>query len=308
MIGLYCALAGISVACLTWWLFSTVGDVLSGGEAIARGEVESSSLLFRMIRPFARAAGFVVANISASIEMRVGRDAKKSYLLRTRIRAEKALLSAGHPQGFVADEFIGLVIVSVIGFVGVVVLLGMFVSSAFFSPAMFVSAVLLGALTPILWLRDQMRRRQNSIRRALPYALDLLTLAVEAGLDFTAALSRISERMGRAPLADEFRLMLREIQLGKGRSEALRDLSRRVGIAELSSVVSALIQAEELGASLGPTLRIQAEQMRIQRSQRAEKLAMEAPIKILFPLIAFIFPTTFVMIFGPILLKFMFQR
>jgi len=304
----YSIAAGLSVACLGWWLFLVFADVLSGGQAMARGKGESTSLLFRAVRPLARAAGFVLANVSANIEMKMGRDARKSFLLRTRVRTEQALLSAGHPQGFVADEFMGLVIVSALGFIGAVVLLGVLVSPAFFSVGMIVGAGILGASTPVLWLRDQIRKRQNSIRKALPYALDLLTLAVEAGLDFTAALARICERLGETPIADEFRLMLREIRLGKGRSEAMRDLARRVGISELSSVVNALIQAEELGASLGPTLRIQAAQMRNDRSQRAEKLAMEAPVKILFPLIAFIFPTTFVMIFGPILLKFMFKR
>jgi tight adherence protein C len=104
-------------------------------------------------------------------------------------------------------------------------------------------------------------------------------------------------------LAVELGQTLRDVQLGRTRAEALRELSARVDVSELNSLVSALIQADRLGSSLGPILRVQADQLRMRRSQRAEKLAMEAPVKILLPLIFFIFPTIFIMIFGPIVLK-----
>jgi len=148
-----------------------------------------------------------------------------------------------------------------------------------------------------------MRRRIHEIRKALPYTLDLLSLSVSAGLDFTEAILRIVGKLGPTPLAEELGEMLRQIRLGKSRKEALRDLSQRIDLPEVRSLVSALIQTDELGGQLGPILRAQAEQLRVQRSQRAEKLAMQAPVKILFPLIFFIFPTIFIMIFGPIALK-----
>jgi len=141
------------------------------------------------------------------------------------------------------------------------------------------------------------------MKRALPYAIDLLSLSVAAGLDFTEALARIVAQLGQSPLAVELGEMLRQIKLGKARVEALRDLSRRVDMPELSSVVSALIQTDELGGNLGPILRAQAHQLRIERSNYAEKQAMKAPVKILFPLIFFIFPTVLIMIAGPIALK-----
>ncbi len=164
--------------------------------------------------------------------------------------------------------------------------------------------VVLGILMPWIWLRDCEKRRKQLIRNALPYALDLLTLSVEAGLDFTAALARIIRRQPDTPLSQELGETLRQVQIGVPRAEALRDLHERIVMEEIFSVTSALIQADELGASLGPILRIQADQFRIRRSQAAEKAAMEAPVKLLFPLICFFFPATFIMIFGPVFLQF----
>ena len=170
--------------------------------------------------------------------------------------------------------------------------------------ALMVPFIVLGALVPWIWLRDRERVRKRAIRIALPYALDLLTLSVEAGLDFTASLARIMKRQPGTPLSQELAETLRQIQIGVPRAEALRDLHERVVMEELFSVTSALIQADELGASLGPILRIQADQFRIRRAQAAEKAAMEAPVKLLFPLIFFFFPATFIMIFGPVFLQF----
>ena len=153
---------------------------------------------------------------------------------------------------------------------------------------------------PIIWLRDKVRVRHFAITRALPYNLDLLTLSVEAGLDFAAALGKVVEKGRKGPLCDELSITLKELKLGKTREEALRNLSARVDLTTLSSFVQALIQADKMGTPLGKVLRILSTQMRIERTQRAEKLANEAPVKLLFPLICFIFPTVFIMIFAPI--------
>ena len=134
--------------------------------------------------------------------------------------------------------------------------------------------------------------------------MDLLTLSVEAGLDFTSALQRIVKKIKKNPLGEEFSKLLKEITMGTTRAQGLRDLAKRINIMEVTSLANAIIQADELGANIAPVLRIQADQLRTKRFQRAEKLALEAPVKLLFPLVAFIFPTTFIMIFGPILLKF----
>ncbi len=153
---------------------------------------------------------------------------------------------------------------------------------------------------PALWLKRALQSRHNQIRRSLPFMLDLLTLSVEAGLDFMTSLQRNVDRRGLDALGEELLRVVREIQLGKTRREALRDMSRRVDLAELRSVVNALVQADELGVSIGSILRIQSDQMRQRRFEYAEKLANEAPVKMLFPLIFFIFPAVFLILMGPI--------
>lgn len=160
---------------------------------------------------------------------------------------------------------------------------------------------------PGIWLRRAVRRRHQGISRSLPFALDLLTLSVEAGMDFMTAIQRLTERRRVDALAEELIRVIREIQVGKTRREALRDMSRRVNLSDLRSVVNALVQADELGVSIGSILRIQADQMRLRRFERAEKMANVAPVKMLAPLLLFIFPSVFLVLLGPILLS-LFQQ
>jgi tight adherence protein C len=159
-----------------------------------------------------------------------------------------------------------------------------------------------------IWLRDQVSKRHFKITRELPYNLDLLTLSVEAGLDFQAAVDTVVKKGRQGPLSGEFALMLREMRMGKTRQEALRAMSDRVGLPALTQFVGALIQADRMGTSLGKVLRIQSTQLRVERTQRAEKLANEAPVKMLFPLIACIFPTVFLVLFGPIVFQFVWGK
>lgn len=145
---------------------------------------------------------------------------------------------------------------------------------------------------PELWLREVSASRSKSILRNLPFYLDVITLAVEAGSNLTGGITQAVQKTGDSPLRKEFSRVLRDIRSGKARAEALRDLADRTGSPSVSSVVASLIQAEKTGASLGPILRSQANQLRTQRFQAAEKKAMEAPVKMLGPLVIFIFPTT----------------
>lgn len=161
--------------------------------------------------------------------------------------------------------------------------------------------VFLFYLYPLLWLKSVLATRHRSMQRALPFVLDLLTLAVEAGLDFMTALQRNCERRTLDPLNEELIQVIREIQLGTPRRTALRNLSVRVGLNDLRAVCFALIQADELGVSIGSILRIQSDQMRQRRFERAERLANEAPVKMLGPLMLFIFPAVFIILLGPTL-------
>ena len=153
------------------------------------------------------------------------------------------------------------------------------------------------------WLRTTLRERHRSIERALPFVLDLLTLSVEAGLDFMTAIKRILDHRAVDPLGEELLRAFREVQVGKTRREALRNMAYRAMQQDLGGVVNSLVQADELGVSIGYILRVQSDQMRSRRFQRAEKLAQEAPVKLLFPLIAFIFPSVFIVLLGPVLLE-----
>jgi tight adherence protein C len=159
-------------------------------------------------------------------------------------------------------------------------------------------ATIFGFYMPELLLRSRINRRQKSIRRAMPDALDLLTICVEAGLGFDAAMSKVNEKWEN-DLSMAFGRVLREIQLGKLRREALRDMADRIGIAEMTSFVAAIIQSEQLGVSMAKVLRIQADQMRIKRRQLAEEEAHKAPIKMLFPMGLLIFPSLLIILLGP---------
>ena len=154
---------------------------------------------------------------------------------------------------------------------------------------------------PLFWLRSAVKRRHASILKALPFVLDLLTLSVEAGMDFISALQRNCRSRRLDPLNEKLLRMTKEIQVGSSRREALANMAARVGQGDLKSLALALIQADELGVSIGTMLRIQSEQLRSQRFDRAEKLAAEAPVKMLGPLMLCIFPAVFIVLLGPII-------
>ncbi|MDQ7031015.1 MAG: type II secretion system F family protein [Ardenticatenia bacterium] len=156
----------------------------------------------------------------------------------------------------------------------------------------------LGFMLPVLWLRRRIRERQTSIVKTLPDALDLLTISVEAGLGFDAALAKVAEKWD-IPLSHEFGRVIAEVRLGRSRRQALLDMANRVGVEELQNFVSAINQAEQLGVSIGKILRVQSEDMRIRRRQRAEEAAHKAPIKMLFPMAFLLFPAIFLILLGP---------
>ncbi|HAD06263.1 MAG: type II secretion system F family protein [Bellilinea sp.] len=160
----------------------------------------------------------------------------------------------------------------------------------------------LGYMFPQLWLSSKISRRQKEIRKAMPDALDLLTICVEAGLGFDAAMSKVSEKW-ESQLSFAFARTIQEIQLGKVRREALRDMAERIGIPEMTSFVAAVIQSEQLGVSLAKVLRIQSDQMRVKRRQRAEEEAHKAPLKMLIPMALLIFPSLMIVLLTPAALR-----
>lgn len=155
-----------------------------------------------------------------------------------------------------------------------------------------------GYYYPISFLKRKGEERQKEITKMLPDVLDLLTVSVEAGLGFDAGIAKVVEKT-EGPLAEEFGKTLQEIRMGKGRREALKDLAKRAANPDLTGFITAIVQADQLGVSIGNVLRIQSEDIRRRRRARAEEQAMKAPIKILIPLILFIFPSIFIIILGP---------
>ena len=202
------------------------------------------------------------------------------------------------PQEFIAMQELCALLFLILGLMLTNLLKVNLLASVFFA--------LFGLLFPYIWLSDQIKKRHHKIARALPYSIDLLTLSVEAGLDFQAAIATVVEKGKPGPLMEELSIMLGEIKLGKTREESLRNLADRVQLPVLTAFVTNLIQADRMGTSLGKVLRIQSTQMRIDRTQRAEKLANEAPVKMLLPLVACFFPTVFLILFGPIVFRLMY--
>jgi tight adherence protein C len=156
----------------------------------------------------------------------------------------------------------------------------------------------IGFYFPDLWLSGRITRRQRGIFRAMPDALDLLTICVEAGLGFDAAMAKVHEKWDN-DLALELGRVIQEIRLGKLRRDALRDMSERLGVAELTSFVAAVIQSEQLGVSMAKVLRIQSDQMRVRRRQMAEEEAHRLPVKMVFPIGLLIFPSLLIILLGP---------
>ncbi len=218
-------------------------------------------------------------------------------------KMRRRLIKAGEPQAFKPEDIMALQeICALLGLLAGLILINALGQNLAWS----LLFALFGLWYPMIWVNDQVKKRHLLISRALPYNLDLLTLSVEAGLDFTGALAKVVEKGKTGPLREELQIVLKQLKMGKTREEALKAMIARVDLPALTTFVTALIQADKMGTSLGKVLRIQSTQLRIDRTQRAEKLAGEAPVKMLFPLIACIFPTVFLVLFGPIVFQFMF--
>jgi tight adherence protein C len=202
-----------------------------------------------------------------------------------------------------AEQFVALKIVGLLaGFLFAVYIMLSFGSD---QPLWLIFGPLIGFFLPEFWLNDSRKRRELAVIRAMPTYLDFITMAVGAGLNLQGGLAQAMEKAPASPLRNEFGIVLRDLRSGLPRADALRRMADRLEINEVTSFVSSMIQAERMGSSLAAVLKIQADQRRNERFQRAEKMAMEAPIKLTFPLIAFIFPVTFIVLGFPIAMKFM---
>lgn len=212
---------------------------------------------------------------------------------------------AGNPGNLSVSEFqaIQVIMTLILPCVGV-----LFVILLKLPPILIALAAVVGAivasLIPRIYLQRRVAYRQHQILKQLPDVLDLLTVSVEAGLGFDMALSKVCDKM-KGVLPDEFNYVLQEVKMGKTRKDALKDMSERLGVDDLSSFITAIVQAEQLGVSIGNVLRVQSDQMRTRKRQRAEEAAMKAPIKMMLPLVGCIFPVIMIVLLGPAAFRFM---
>jgi tight adherence protein C len=286
--------AFLAAGCFALWFTRRSHEQLEARLRALAGERRASLPLtevpfaYRVLVPFAEGLGNVAINLLPP-----------AFIARIRRR----LVEAGQP-------------VSPAGFLTMVVITGTLLPGTFFAVAWVVtdgslpSGVYLfapflagfGVLMSLVWLSRRARARQLAIWKSLPDAFDLMTTCVEAGLGLDASFRLVAEKLS-GPVSEEYAEMLREIGLGKARCDALRDMADRTGVADLQAFAHAIIQAEELGTSLAAVLRVQANQIRLRRRQRAEEEAHRAPAKMVFPLVFFIIPSLFVVILGPVLIE-----
>lgn len=277
------------------------GDPLQDrlAEYAARGEITdleeielSQPLTERMLFPIARKMGQLALRFTP--QNAIQQTAKKLEL-------------AGNPGGmdptvFWALRMAGLSLGALLFFVATIAPEGSFLKGR--GLIFGIPAAAVGFFMPELWLQGRISKRQHDVRKAMPDALDLLTICVEAGLGFDAAMAKVYEKWDNV-VARAFGRVIREIQLGKLRRDALKDMADRLGVPEMTSFIAAVIQSEQLGVSLARVLRIQADQMRVKRRQLAEEAAHKAPIKMLIPMAILIFPSICIVLMTPAVIMLM---
>lgn len=272
-------------------LMARLAEYSQRGEVSSLEEIElSQSFSERVIIPFMRRIGEISARFTP-----------QKVLEDTRLKIERA----GNPGRIDAATLLAsrFVVAAILG--GLMFFAGAF--SGWGAGQLFLvglGTTLFGFFLPQLWLQDRIQRRQKEVRNAMPDALDLLTICVEAGLGFDAAMAKVSEKWENE-LSMAFARAIREVQLGKLRRDALRDMADRLGIPEMTSFVAAIIQSEQLGVSMAKVLRIQSEQMRLKRRQRAEEQAHKAPVKMILPMAFLTFPSIFIILLTPAAFKIM---
>jgi tight adherence protein C len=272
-----------SVLLIFWWIHSLHEEVPDE----ERQYLDPLPTWLRLIWPLVRlVAYFVCSRFPASV-------LESTY---------QKMARAGLTYLMNAEEFMALRLVLGVG-AYVLLFLAMRPVGGLILEVLPLAGAVLAFYYPSFWVHKRYEERRKAILKALPVYLDYLTLAMEAGLNLAGSIAQAVEKGPAGPLRHELFLVLRDIRSGLTRSDALRRMDNRLKINEVSSVVSSIVQAEQVGAGLGKVLRLQAERRRIERFQRAEKLAMEAPAKLLFPLVVFIFPTTFIILMFPVVMS-----
>ncbi len=219
----------------------------------------------------------------------------------SRAALQRELLSGGRPFDMTPEQFSTIRYVAGILSAGGGLGVGVAIGQPLVAALLALAGIIAGFFGPMIWLRILISRRRRRIAVALPNALDLLSVSVEAGLGFDAAMSRVVDQYEN-PLTEEFAQVLGEMRLGRPRSDALEDMGRRAGVLELNNFIRAVIQSQAMGTAIAPTLRAQSDELRRKRRQRAQVLGAQAPLKMLLPMLGCIFPTLWVLLLGPALI------
>jgi tight adherence protein C len=263
-------------------------------EAAQRGEEVTSLEDIEMRQPF-------TDRVILPLLQRIGELSTRFTPQKVLEDTSRKLEIAGNPGRIEAATFLASRFIVAAFFGGLMLVIGLFAPNRWPLGTVVLVVLIftgLGFFFPQLWLQSRINARQLDVRRALPDALDLLTVCVEAGLGLEAAMAKVSDKW-QNQLSLAFLRAIREIQLGKARRDAMRDMAERIGLPEMTSFVAAIIQSEILGVSLAKVLRIQSDQMRVRRRQLAEERARQAPVKMILPLALLIFPSILIILLTP---------
>ena len=229
---------------------------------------------------------------------RLGSIMSRSTPQKARQNLMNRLDLAGRPGNLTPEDFAAVRIVAAAVMAAVGLLIGLLLGNAVYLVVALAVGAILGFYLPVLWLKQKVDARRAQIQKGLPDAMDLLVIAVDAGLGFDAALARVTDKYKNA-LSDEFAKVLREVSLGRPRLEAMDEMGRSSGVEDLHNFIQAIIQSEQFGTGIGKILRIQADEMRRKRRQRAQEKAAQATLKMMLPMVGCIFPTLWIVLLGP---------
>jgi tight adherence protein C len=258
------------------------------------GEKQLTVEEIELQRPFSeRVLRPAIERLGSMLSRSTPQKARQDMLNRLELAGRPGNLT---PEDFVAVRLVVAAIVAAIGFA-----LGLLLGNTVYMVIALAAGALLGYYLPVLWLRQKVDARRTEIQKGLPDALDLLVICVDAGLGFDAALARVTDKYHNA-LSDLLSKALREVSLGRPRLEALDEMGRNSGVEDLHNFIQAVIQSEQFGTGIGKILRIQADEMRRKRRQRAQEKGAQATLKMMLPMVGCIFPTLWIVLLGPALL------
>jgi tight adherence protein C len=288
------ALTGLSIFLVTNLMFQEEDEYkaqekLESGAGSDKESLAQHGIVLRYSRPFFRR--YVTPIVS-------GFKNKK----KIRERYKRKLASAGLTEVLSPEDFFSFKLFLIVGFPIMFLLLRTFLEETWPLNYIFFISIF-GFFYPDFWIKGKIQQRQQEIIRNMPFAVDMLALSVEAGLDFIAAMSKVNEKAKPSALTNEFQILMKEIQIGASRAEALRNMAWRVDLIQISSFCATLIAADSVGASIGPILKALSVEIRQKRSSEVEKAGATAATKILFPMLFLIVPAVFIVVGAPLILE-----